>query len=272
MTTDLSDKKKHLLKRLRSCESAVVALSGGVDSSVLLALAAQAVRHRLVAVTLCGPSQASGEKERALEIAQKLGVEIREEAAPEFKEESYLANEADRCYHCKLARYKTLAEFARTQGIACLLDGTNADDLGERRPGLAAAREQGVQFPLADAGLTKDEVRALARELELPNAEAPADACLATRLPFGKRIEVEHLERIGKAEARLRKLIAGRLRLRDHGPLARLEIDPHYFNLMADERLRGEISRIVHEAGYSYVALDLDGYRTGSADETLPDL
>jgi pyridinium-3,5-biscarboxylic acid mononucleotide sulfurtransferase len=272
MNAALTKKIKLVIEKLSSYQSALVALSGGVDSSVLLALAMEAVDGHLAAVTIYGPSQAKEESARATEIAELFGVDLLEVRAPEFEEENYLANNADRCYHCKLARYRALADLAYTEAIEYLIDGTNADDLDERRPGLAAARECGVGFPLAEAGITKQDVREIAREWKLPNAEAPSDACLATRLPFGTRIEPELLERIGKAEAKLRRLIDGRLRLRHHGPLARLEIEPNQLGIVADEKLRTEITHLVHEAGYTYVTIDLDGYRTASADEAIKDL
>jgi len=189
-------------------------------------------------------------------------------ATTELSDECFAANPPDRCYHCKTHLVEALALVARRHGCASLLDGANRDDLGDHRPGMRAATERGVRHPLLEAGLGKADVRALARALDLPTWDRPANACLASRIPYGEPITVEKLRMIGAAEAGLRGLGLAVCRVRHHGTVARVEVEREQLVRVSGE-LRERIVEVVRAAGFAYVALDLEGFRSGSMDEVL---
>lgn len=248
---------------LAAHQSVLVAFSGGVDSSVLLALALRACgRERVLAVTIASPFIPAAEVTAARALAARLDARHEVLPADPLSLPQLRDNPADRCYHCKKMLYSALLALARARGLAAVVDGSNADDSRDYRPGSRARQELGISAPLQEAGMTKAEVRATARALGLPNAEAPALACLATRFPAGTTLTPEGLARVAQAEAAVRALGFAAVRVRVHGDLARLEVPPA--DLPAAAGRAAELAAAVHTAGYRYAALDLDGYRTGS--------
>ncbi len=246
---------------------ACVAFSGGVDSSLVLAAAARALGpERVVAFTAASETYMPEELAVARELAASLGVRHEVVQTSECADEAFAANPRERCYICKHHLLKEMARVAAVRGCAALVDGANLDDLGDVRPGLRAAGEIGVVHPLVTAGIGKAEVRRLARALGLPTWDAPQQACLASRVPYGERITPEKLRTIAAAEAVLHELGFRQCRVRHHGPVARVEVE-----IVDIERAAGaareEIARRLGELGFVYVALDLRGFRSGSMNE-----
>ncbi|MCB2226604.1 MAG: ATP-dependent sacrificial sulfur transferase LarE [Desulfarculaceae bacterium] len=263
LSPELAAKWRRLLERLGEHESLLVAFSGGVDSALLLTAARQALGGRVSAALCMGVFTPSWEAARALELAEALGVELIESDLHELDHPELAANDQQRCYHCKRLRFGELKRLAAEKGIAALAEGSQTDDAADFRPGNRAKEELGVASPLAEAGLNKAEVRALSRALGLPTAEVPAAACLASRVPYGTPLSAGALGRIERAEAALRGMLTGNLRVRDHHPLARLELMPEDLARALSEPLRGRIIEAVKAAGYQYVTMDLEGYRMG---------
>jgi len=263
-----AEKYDALLDLLASLESVLVAYSGGVDST-LLAFAAHAVLgERCCAVLATSDTYPEHEAAGARLLARHLGFRLLEVETCELADPNFTANNVDRCYHCKTELFGLLLSVAEVQGLAHVADGSNFDDLSDYRPGRKAGSELHVVSPLAEVGLTKPEIRELARELGLPNWDKPSMACFASRFPYGERITDGGLARVSAAEQALRELGIAQFRVRAHGPVARIEIAPD--ELQAAWALRERIASEVRRAGFAYAALDLDGYRTGSMNEVLP--
>lgn len=245
----------------------LTAYSGGVDSSLVARLAHKLLGENALAVTAVSPSLAKADLEEAVAVAKVAGFPHRLARSGETELAAYQENTPRRCYFCKHTAYDLFTRIAKEEGYACVMDGTNADDVGDHRPGRIAAREYGVRSPLQEAGLTKADVRAWAKELELPNWDKPAAACLASRIPYGTRVTHERLQQIEKAEASLRALGFRQFRVRHHGQVARLEIETSQLTKALEMRV--EMAAAVKAAGFHYAALDLEGFRSGSMNETL---
>jgi pyridinium-3,5-biscarboxylic acid mononucleotide sulfurtransferase len=249
---------------IASSPSAVVAFSGGVDSSLVAAAAARVLGDRALAVTAVSPSLASGELDGARSVAAAVGIAHRTITTDELAREGYRRNGRDRCYHCKTELYERLSTLANTQGFAALFSGTNVDDLGDWRPGLRAAEEHGVRHPLVEAGFGKSDVRRIAAELDIPSADKPAMPCLASRLPYGTPVDPAVLAQIDRAETSLHRLGYRDLRVRHLGRVGRVELsDADLARLRSDDDRRA-IERAVERAGYDATDIADEPLRSGS--------
>ena len=261
---ELNAKRDRVISMLRNHRAIVVALSGGVDSATLLALVCEAVgAERAIAVT--GRSEAVTEREidDARSVATQLGVEHRIIDTRELERAGYRANRGDRCFHCRSELFTVMAEHAAQAGTPTIVYGAIVDDLGDDRPGMAAADELGILAPFLYAKICKDDVRALASQMNLPIHDKPASACLASRIPIGTPVTAERLRQVGRAEEALRCLGFRELRVRHHDEIARLEVGEAEHAQLSDPATRRRVADAIKGAGFRFVVVDLEGYRPG---------
>ena len=265
----LDEKRERLTEILRGYGSLIVAYSGGVDSAFLTAIAQETLGDKSIAITAHSPSLSEDELEDAVDLAEKQSWNHRVIITDEINDPRYAVNDLQRCFFCKTELYTHLIDIARSEGWNEVANGTNADDLGDFRPGLEAARDFTVRSPMVEAGLTKADIRALSKEMGLPVWDKPAQACLASRIPYGTMVTVEALTQIAKAERGLRQAGFRQLRVRHHGDVARIEVPVEDLAALIDEDTRNTIVKKIREAGYLYVTMDLAGFRSGSMNEAI---
>lgn len=254
---------------LRGMGRAVLAYSGGVDSSLLLKACAGIMGPNVIAVTAISETYPQAELYEAQEFARSIGAAHRIIQTNELLSEDFSRNDANRCYHCKRELFSRLRNIANAEGIVFVLDGSNKDDLSDFRPGRRAAEESSVRSPLVEAGFTKADIRFHARRLRLPMMDKPSLACLASRIPYGTRITRENLSLVQSAEDLLKAYGLRQIRVRHHGDTARIEVDISDFGKMISQDVRHKIVSGIKALGYTYVSLDLEGYRTGSMNEGI---
>ncbi|HEV3124274.1 MAG TPA: ATP-dependent sacrificial sulfur transferase LarE [Candidatus Dormibacteraeota bacterium] len=268
---ELRGKLDAVRDRLRALQSVLVAFSGGADSALVLAIAHQVLGERAVAAMGVSAAYPAEELRSARDTAAHVGVRMLEVDTTQLDDDAFLRNDAQRCYHCRDDLYAHLRPLAEREGLAAICDGTNADDLGDFRPGQRAARDAGVISPLAEAGMTKAQVRDASRAMGLPTWDKPQQACLSSRIPRGTPITLQALRRVERAEAWLRQQGFRQLRVREHGDVARIELESGDVARLCAEPLRTRCVEALRGMGYAFVSLDLEGFATGKLNRLIPD-
>ena len=266
---ELQRKEAALEQLLRAAGRVLVAFSGGVDSSYLAFAAHRALNGGALAVTADSPSYPASHRSMAERVVADFGIPHRFVHTHEMEREAYRVNQPDRCFHCKTELFEVLGSLRQELGFDAVAYGVNTDDTSDFRPGHRAAEQHGVLSPFLAVQLSKAEIRALSRAAGLPSAELPSSACLSSRLPCGTRVTPERLRQVDEGEERLRALGFRQVRLRHHGPLARVEVDPAELPRALDPEMARRIAEVIKQLGFRWVSLDLDGYRTGSLNEAL---
>lgn len=265
----LEEKERQLRVLLRSYDSLIVAFSGGADSAYLAYVANSELGDRAIAVTGDSGSYPTFQRELADRLTSQFGIHHEIIFTKEFEDSNYTSNPPNRCYYCKSELYTKLDDLRRSRGFAIICDGSNADDVGDYRPGRQAAREIGVRSPLEECRLTKAEIRELSRRAGLPTWNEPASACLSSRVPYGQVVTIEKLTMVDKAEIALKQMGFRQVRVRHHGDVARIEIAEEELSRALSLEMAVRMSAALKSLGFKYVALDLEGYRTGSLNEAL---
>ncbi len=265
MPQNLQTKTEHLLRVFQGLDGALVAFSGGIDSTLVLKMAWDVLGTRAMAVTAASPTFPEEELDAVRRLSEEIGVRLIVASTNQLRMDEFTRNDAARCHHCKHDLYRLFDPIKRETGIATVVDGTNVDDLGDDRPGITAAREFGVRSPLVEAGFGKTDIRALANTLGLSNWDKPAAACLSSRIPRGTMITADKLQRVGQAERLLKQEGFRQVRVRDHGDVARIEVEAADLPRFMEAGRRERIARGLKTLGFQFVTLDLEGYRQGGA-------